>query len=101
MVNPNDFPSLLCYYVAYFVDHAPTWEFRRSLIEQIGCSIGVNIASAESKPKDIIKGKKGEFRMQIAQKKPNFPIVACAIIEDEKKVKHHNALIKKSVGKNN
>ena len=39
--------------------------------------------------------------MQIAPKKPNFPIVACAIIEDEKKVKHHNALIKKSVGKNN
>ena len=45
--------------------------------------------------------EEGEFRMQIAPKKPNFPIVACAIIEDEKKVKHHNALIKKSVGKNN
>lgn len=85
MVNPNAFPSVECYYVAYFIDHAPKWELRKSLIEQIGFKVGVDVVKTDSKPKNIIIGKKGEYRMQVTHKDKKLPLAFCAIIENNKR----------------
>ena len=63
----------------------PQWELRKSLIEQIGFKVGVDVVKTDSKPKNIIIGKKGEYRMQVTHKDKKLPLAFCAIIENNKR----------------
>ncbi len=66
--------------ICYFIDHVKDIKLRISLIKELGYDIGVDIASINSKEKDIIIGKKHELRIQIEPKSKHLPIVKCAII---------------------
>jgi hypothetical protein len=67
--------------ISYFIDHVKDIDLRISAIQQLGYSIGFDIASKDCAEKKIIKGKKGELRMQIEPKKDRFSLVHCAIIQ--------------------
>ena len=67
--------------ICYFITHVKEIDFRISLIEELGYKIGVNVATADCREKDIIIGKKKETRIQIAPKEKHSPLVKCAIIE--------------------
>lgn len=66
--------------ISYFIDHVNDVELRISAIRQLGYDIGVDIATESCKEKNIIKGKKGELRLQIEPKLKNSLLVKCAII---------------------
>lgn len=67
--------------ISYFIDHVTDIDLRISAIQQLGYSIGFNVASKYCTEKQIIKGKKGELRMQVEPKKDKYALVRCAIIQ--------------------
>lgn len=68
--------------ICYFIDHTTNVKFRKSLIEQLGYKIGVDVKRKGCKPKDVIIGKRNEKRVQISEAVDNYPLVMCAIIEN-------------------
>lgn len=67
--------------ICYFIDHVKDINFRISLIQELGYRIGVDIATDGCKEKDIIIGKRKEYRIQIEPMEDKFTWVRCAIIE--------------------
>ena len=67
--------------ISYFIDHVTDIDLRISAIQQLGYSIGFNVASKDCTEKQIIKGQKGELRMQVEPKKDKYALVRCAIIQ--------------------
>lgn len=67
--------------ICYFIDHVKDINFRISLIQELGYRIGVDIATDGCKEKDIIIGKRKEYRIQIEPREDKFTWVRCAIIE--------------------
>lgn len=66
--------------ISYFIDHVKDIELRISAIKQLGYAIGLDCVGSQSAEKNIIKGKKGELRMQIEPTPKNYALVRCAII---------------------
>ena len=67
--------------ICYFIDHTTNVKFRKSLIEELGYKVGVDVKRKGCKPKDIIIGKRNEKRIQISEADEKYPLVMCAIIE--------------------
>jgi len=66
--------------ICYFVDHVHDIDFRVSLIKDLGYSIGVNVATENSKLKEVTIGKRNEIRIQITPRTKHSKLVKCAII---------------------
>ena len=67
--------------ICYFIDHVKDINFRVSLIQELGYRVGVDFATKECKEKDIVIGKRKEWRLQIEPREEKFTWVRCAIIE--------------------
>lgn len=67
--------------ISYFIDHVEDIEFRLSLLEELGYTIGTAIVKNDLGVKHIIIGKKNEIRMQVTPKHKNINIARCVIIE--------------------
>lgn len=52
--------------ICYVIDHVSNADIRNSCLEDLGYSIGINMLMSTDidKPKHVILGKKGEFRVQ-------------------------------------
>ena len=67
--------------ICYFIDHVKDINFRISLIQELGYRIGVDIATDGCQEKDIVSGKRKEYRLQIEPREKKFTWVRCALIE--------------------
>lgn len=68
--------------IEYFIDHVDNIDARADVIHQLGYEIGVNVVTKETdKVKSVIKGKRGELRIQIAPAQKGLPLAKCAIIK--------------------
>lgn len=67
--------------IRFIVDHTSAGKIRESALVDLGYVIGYNIVIDESPIKSYLIGKQGEYRVQIEEKKDNFPLVKCAVVK--------------------
>ena len=67
--------------IHYFIDHVYDLDARVDVIKKLGYKVGYDIANEDSTVGNIIKGKKGELRLQITPVIKSFPLVNCVILE--------------------
>lgn len=66
--------------ICYFIDHVTNQDIFNSCCEELGYSIGIDIVNSKdkAKPKSVIIGKEGEFRV-ISHIQDNKFIAECVI----------------------
>lgn len=68
--------------IAYFIDHVNDIDARVDVLQKLGYKIGVDIVTKETNlVKRVIKGKRGELRVQIAPAPKGLPLAKCVILE--------------------
>ena len=67
--------------IEYFIDHVSDLKIRESAIIALGYTIGYNVVNRDSPIKSVIKGKRGEYRVQLENQINGYPLVKCAIIK--------------------
>ena len=67
--------------IQYFIDHVYNLDARVDVLEKLGYKIGLVVVTKDSVVGRIIKGKKGELRIQITPAIKSFPLVKSVILE--------------------
>lgn len=67
--------------ISYFIDHVDDINFRLSLIEELGYTIGTSIVTNNLGVKNIFIDKRNNIRMQVTPKYKNINIAKCVIIK--------------------